>query len=391
MTVDLSIAQGTETEPRIAILSLRDVCDHVSSSCGYTFEDVIARDLDEAAIFAPVAKGAPRPAAKAINRLSRRSPFGKDLVSATTLVSLERDYDMFFFYPVLPRDLIYLNSVKDWRKRSGVAICWLQEVWVESLPSQGKLIDMLNEFDHVICSFAQTIDPLRKLLKVPVTYLPWGVDTELFCPYPNPPTRAIDIASVGDVRALNHAGLIDYAERTGKYYSYNTIHGRYGMKSHVVHRRNYANIMKRSKYLLSYIAKVARTVERGNQEEFGLRYIEGIAAGVILLGDRLNDEAFNTQLGWQDSVIDAPYGSASIVDIIEELEADPQRVADIQRRNVIQALNRHDHLYRWEKVLEIAGLAPSIKPASRQARLTKLIALAEQDCEQPNINQVPAA
>lgn len=373
-----SNTRASETMPRIAILSLRDVYDHVSCSGGYTFEDVIAKDLDDVSMLVPQQKPEAnsailRRAIKARNWMSSHAPIGRNRAPELMPVPLEHNVDLFFYYAARPSDLNTLHAVKGWRRRSGFAVCWLQEIWVEALPKLGRLLDALNEFDHIICSVYHTVQPLRDLLKVPVSYMPGGVDTELFCPFPTPPARAIEIANIGGINAQTHTALIEYTERTGGFYFYSTIRGHHGMDSHVAHRRNYAGTLKRSKYFLSYMAKVAQTNQRGSQEEFGPRYVEGVAAGAVLLGDRLTGPAFEENLGWTDSVIDVPYNSCGLIEAINTLEADPKRVATIRRRNIIQALSRHDHLHRWERVLAIAGMKPSAKMPARKARLAKLI------------------
>jgi hypothetical protein len=211
-----------------------------------------------------------------------------------------------------------------------------------------------------------------------VTYLPWGVDAALFCPWPRPPARAIDICGIGGISQKTHEALVDHADRTGMFYLYNTIVGRHGMVSHAAHRHNYAGTLKRSKYFLTYLAKYTRAEERGRQEEFGLRYIEGVSAGAVLLGNRVCNPAFEEYLGWTDSVIDIPFRCETPGAIVTALEADPGRVAAIRRRNVVNALQRHDHLHRWRAVLDIAGLPECPALVEREARLERLAEAATQ-------------
>ena len=369
--------EEANNSPRVAIFSLRNVDSHVPRACGYEFEDVIKSELDSARILAPKHKGLSSQVLKAKGWLSRYVNVADGLGLGTENEALDQDYDLFFFSIARPRDLNYLSELKDWRKRSRFAVCWLQELWIEDIPRLGKVLNQLNKFDHVICPFYHTTEPLRERLTVPVTYLPWGVDTELFCPFPNPPQRAIDVCNIGDVSPVSHDALVDYADKSGKFYLYNTIHGRHSMASHKDHRHNYSGTLKRSKFFLSYLAKVARTSERGSQQEFGLRYIEGIAAGTILLGNRVPNLAFEEFFGWPGSVIEVPYGSPNISDVIDQLEAKPRQTEAIRKSNVIQSLKRHDHLHRWEKVLEIAGIEQLPKMTKRRTKLAKLIDMVE--------------
>ena len=378
MAIDPSSMPAADAKPRVAIFSLRAANDHVSAAGGYVFEDIVTHELDTATLLTPRPLAPPksalaRQAVQTRNWLRRHALIGRNRAPDLTPVHLEDDVDLFFYHAATPRSLNALHAVKGWREHSGFAICWLQEIWATSLPHLGGLVDVLNKFDHVICPLWNTFKPLRALLDVPVSYLPAGVDTELFCPFPTPPPRVIDITNIGGLDPQTHEELIDYAARTGKYYAYGTIRGHHGMASHRAHRRNYADQLKRSRYFLSYMAKVTFPEQRGPQEEFGPRYIEGVAAGAVLLGDRLRNPGFEEYLGWEDSVIEAPYPSHGITRIIDALEADPQRVAAIRRRNILQALRRHDHLHRWGAVLDIAGLDPTPGMAQRQIRLNDLI------------------
>ena len=45
---------------------------------------------------------------------------------------------------------------------------------------------------------------------------------------------------------------------------------------------------------------------------------------------------------------------------------------EISRRNAIEALLRHDWVYRWREVLDIAGLKPAPQLEIRENRLKQL-------------------
>lgn len=369
-------SQDRPPEPRVAIFSPRAFEDHVSRSHGYEFEDVIVSSLDSVDLFAP------RPGrfwpylSKVRNRLSYRTAVATSVPADLEPLALERDYDLFFFTIAQLRDLNQLGALRGWRQRSRAAICWIQELWVHDFDHLGPLLDRLNDFDAVICSFTGTADALRTRLKTPVHYIPWGLDAVHFCPYPDPPRRAIDFLSIGVRHEATHAALVDYADRTGRFYSYETISGRAGMSDYRAHRHNYVGLIQRSRYFFSYLAKIERSVERGDQVEFGLRYLEGMAGGAVILGTRIDSEAFRSHLDWEDSVIDIPYDYPDIGTLIDRLEAEPDRLAAISRRNITECLARHDHLYRWQAVLDLAGLPATPAMARRKARLDDLISAA---------------
>jgi hypothetical protein len=263
------------------------------------------------------------------------------------------------------------------RERAARAVCWVHELWINDIAKLGPQLDILNSFDHVFCTLAGSVDALAQRLDVPVTYMPLGVDTELFCPYPQELDRLIDVINISRAHDTTHNALVSYARETGAYYDFPTITGIYDAFSPAEHRWLYAGRLKRSRYFFAHMAKVARQVERGTQEEFGVRYFEGVAAGAVVLGARLSTPAFENNLGWTDSVIEVPYECGSIGSIIAELDAQPERLVEARRRNVLNALRRHDHLSRWEQILDCAGLPHTDGMRLRRSKIDELSAIAE--------------
>ncbi len=267
--------------------------------------------------------------------------------------------------------------MRNLRARAARAVCWVQELWVNDITKLGPQLDILNSFDHVLCALAGTVDALAQRLDVPVTYMPWGVDTELFCPYPQELDRVIDVINISRANDTTHSALVSYARETGMYYDFPTITGIYDALDPTEHRWLYADRLKRSRYFFAYSAKVARQGQRGAQEEFGARYIEGVASGTVVLGDRLSSPAFENNLGWTDSVIEVPYECGSVASIIEELDSQPERLAEARRRNALNALRRHDHLHRWEQILDSAGLPHTDGMRLRRSKIDELGAIVE--------------
>ncbi|MHA3980936.1 glycosyltransferase family protein [Halovulum sp. GXIMD14794] len=366
-------------QPRVCIYSMRELDAHVSRAGGYEFEDVVASDLDDAEILTPRHRGLSERRLSAHRWLSRRTPIAARMGSGLDVAPLDRDYDLFFFFAAQPRDLLTLGSLPDWRKRAGRAVCWLQELWVDDIATLGRLLDVLNAFDHVISPFHHSTEPLQQRLSVPVTYLPWGVDALAFCPWPDPPERVIDFYNIGGISPVTHAALVDYAENTRRFYLHDTTGGRRNAKSHVLHRRNYAGQLQRTQYFFAHMAKMSRPGERGAQIEFGLRYTEGTAAGTILLGDRIDNPAFDAHFGWEDAVFQIPYDCPDIGAFVAELERQPARLDAARRRNVSNALRRHDYAWRWQQLLDLIDLPERPQLASRRRALEERAAAVMQD------------
>jgi hypothetical protein len=66
------------------------------------------------------------------------------------------------------------------------------------------------------------------------------------------------------------------------------------------------------------------------------------------------------------------HDSSDIDNIIKELDRDPERQDRIRRTGVTQALLRHDWVYRWEAILQAAGLEPMQGARERKNRLKRL-------------------
>jgi hypothetical protein len=131
-------------------------------------------------------------------------------------------------------------------------------------------------------------------------------------------------------------------------------------------------VAKRSRYFLVNPGKFDEPQETGRQVEFGYRYFEGAASGAVMLGERPNNEVFPKLFDWPDAVIEVPHDSGDIDLVIKDLDRDPERQDRIRRTGVAQAVMRHDWAYRWETILDAAGLEPMPGMLARKDRLRRL-------------------
>lgn len=376
-----------QEKPRTAVFSLRDFEKHVSRCSGYEFEDVITEEIEPGALLIEASPDSVKQRGLRARRwLDRKGvPVGNFSFGADTR-SLGVDVELFFVSPALPRDLAQLEAIHDWRARSTKAVCFLQELWIAEIDTVvAKFGRILNQFDHVICGFYYSAEALAERLDVPVSYMPYGVDAELFNPYVENAPRVIDVCAIGNMDAVTYDALWAWSkERADRYYSFTTTGSANFSVSHKQHRRNLAQTLQRSKYFFTYLAKREVTSQRRAQEEFGPRYFEGAAAGAIQLGDPLpSNPAYLEYVDWDGAVIDVPYSSAEIPAKIDALEADPEHVELIRRANVSNCLLRHDHLYRWDEVLRVAGLSETTQAAERRARLARRAASLSDDDVMP--------
>ncbi len=63
------------------------------------------------------------------------------------------------------------------------------------------------------------------------------------------------------------------------------------------------------------------------------------------------------------------------MDVIARLNRVPEQVLAISQRNASEALLRHDWVYRWKELLQVAGLDPTPAMAARERQLRELVDL----------------
>jgi len=211
----------------------------------------------------------------------------------------------------------------------------------------------------------------------PCRWLPDAIDTLRFSPYPNPPTRVIDVYSIGRRREDIHRALLEAAGRRDIFYVYDTFGGSMSdVLNYREHRDFFSNTAKRSQFFVVTPAKVGIPEETGGQVEVGARYYEGASAGTVMIGQAPECEAFRELFPWQDAVISLQADGSDVIKVLSRLEAEPGRVSAISRRNAAEALLRHDWVYRWNEILRVAGMEPSPRMKLREQRLRDLAELS---------------
>ena len=363
-------------------LSLRRVRRQVAYAMTYEFEDVLA-----------ALTGADRVEIDGIERIehSRRayrlarlatgsSRAAWRLAPAAPMVTLTRDYDLFFAVFNHPHDLYVLAAIPDWRKRCRLAVCFIVEPMLATLPDY--LLELLADFDHVFIGVRHPVDAIARISGRPCSYLPLAADVLRFAPPQAAPPRSWDVCNVGRRSAVTHAALLDLARDKQISYYFDTIASSgadqrqrtFLVQDPAEHRFMHAMLLQRSRYYLAYRARVNEEGYFAEHQEISGRFYEGIAAGAILLGAPPESEAFERQFDWSDAVVPLPYDSPNPRLVLAALDADPERIERIQRENIRQAALRHDWGHRIGVVFAGLGLPPT--PAMHH-RARKLAAIAE--------------
>ena len=360
---------------RTLVPSLRGVNAQVGWCSNYEFEDVVASvddvellTLQPAGHFAlrqrvarTVAWRAPHPAFMRIN-------------PGIQPVTLDRDYDLFFFTCMNPWDLLYLNAIRGWQDRCRVKVCFMVEFYSAWTDEFGHFLRLLESFDHLALSFAGSVDSVGRVASVPTRHVPLAADVRRFTPWPASAPRVIDVLSVGRRSEPVHEALLGLARSQGIYYVHDTLPGsRMHPTSPSEHRDMYARSAKRSRLFVTYPAKFGDDESRG-QSEVGARYFEGAAAGAVLLGQAPSSPAFRDHFPWPDAVLEARADGSGIAESVTDYLARPDALDRMGARNARDALLRHDWAHRWQSILQTAGM-PAL-PALPE-RLRALERLAE--------------
>lgn len=356
---------------RVLMLSQRNLSFHVSRCWMYEFEDAICT-------FDIVDLVAPTYSSKLLHRLvdytTKSIGIGKFCNPGIDTFQVSKDYELFIACFQNPSEILSLNSFRGWRKRCYKAICWLDEIWVKDLETWKHHLELLKDFDHIFLNFSFSVEAVSDIVQRSCHFIPYGVDSLNFCPFPLPAHRCIDIYSIGRRSQITHAALLELVKHKQFFYIYETIKG-LRIIDHREHRSLFSNLIKRSRYFIANTAKFDDTNLTGNQQELSTRFFEAAAGGAIILGTPPNCEAFYSNFDWSDAVFRLPYDAAEVADIIANLDAQPERLARVRRDNVINSLLRHDWLYRWAKILDTVGLEGTPQMISRKSYLKSLTEL----------------
>jgi hypothetical protein len=365
---------------RICMVSLRGVNKHAAWCSNYEFEDVICA-TDEVDLFS----FQPGTAYEARQWFVRRLIWKPGLRQLTPHVNpglqpiaLEHDYDLLVYVCMNPGDLIYLSAIQGWKERCQKKICYMAEFYTGWLKEYAFHLSLLKDFDQVFLCFSGSVAAMQQGVGKPCHHVPLGADVFRFTPFPNPPERSIDVYSMGRRIEALHEALLKKAARREIFYLYDTIPGLLIQpRDHRQHRDLVANCARRSRFFITYPAKVDAAAETRGQSEVGARFYEGAAAGAVLIGQAPTIPAFAKEFDWPNAVVDIGSTEESLLASLATFQADPGRAHALGRKNAIEAARRFDWGYRWREMLRATGLEPTSRLLQREKQLNQLAAMAE--------------
>jgi hypothetical protein len=365
----------------ILLLSMRNVADLAANCLQYELEDVIV-DVSGADRVEPERLELvefERRVYKALFAATSSAPLVNRVAPKLGGLRLEKDYELFIAVFNHTYEVFALNAIPDWKKRCKRAVCLIVEAYETGLPEY--LLKSLADFDRIYLS-SNPVESVARLSGRPCNYLSLSIDAIGFCPFPKPPVRSIDVLGIGRRSAVTHAALVALARERGLFYYYDTVRATTGIAdaarqvtfsvmNSAEHRFKLASMLKRSRY---FMASRARANEKGLAEldEMSGRFFEGAAAGAIMLGEPPRSGPYLTLFDWPEAVVKIPFDAPNIGEVIAELEADAERSSRIRRENMVNALLRHDCVYRLRNILEDAGMPMPPRLLEREARLREL-------------------
>jgi hypothetical protein len=375
-TMNYASDNSSGNQARILLFSQRNIYSNTHFRLGlYEFEDIISQ-VDSIDFVAPQRKNWFKYGTRIANRLA--SYHNASINPGVSKIKVHKDYDIFFAVVNFPRDLLHIKYFEGWKDRCKTSICWLNEIWIRDISRTKYYLRVLRDFDYVVLSLAGSVQRVQEAVNRPCVYMPHGIDAILFCPYPNPPRRVIDVYSIGRRPEETHRTLLEMGQENKIFYVYDVIDGEQVLNANE-HRSLFANTAKRSRYFIVNPGKLDVPEETEGQIEFGSRFFEGASSGTIMIGEKPRNEKFEKVFDWEDAVIDLPFGSGDIDLTIHELDKQPERQEMIRKTNMVQSLLHHDWVYRWEEILKIAGLEPLRGLVKRKERLRTLARMVEKD------------
>lgn len=374
----VTLVPGTRGD--LLTFSMRRVADLVAYCGNYEFEDVIA-----------AVSGADRVEPTRLDLTEFQRKIYKTLNLATSDpglalrmtpkfggMRLKTNYELFIAFFNNPYEVFALQSVPNWRECCRNAVCVINEVWEGQIPEY--LLKSLANFDRIYLSSNPT-ESVARITGRPCHYLPLCADTVALSPFPESPTRSIDVLGIGRRSATTHAALLALARERGLFYYYDTIRATsvvnaekqltFSVIDTVEHRFKLASLLKRSRYFLANRAR-ANEPDAAVADEMSARFFEGAAAGTIMLGLPPSSGPYLSLFDWPDAVVEIPFDEPDIGSVMADLNADVDRSVRIRRTNMTQALLRHDCAHRLRVILDDAGLPSPPALLAREALLEQL-------------------
>jgi hypothetical protein len=372
----------TDPRPRILVGATYNAQRRPYNNILYEFCSVIASS-DDAEIIAPGPLIHSGPGANALGKglyeLHRTASRLTQMAGLRRLpsirpVTISGEYDLFFYVcPFLP-DLADCRQFRGWRRHCRRGAVFLLESWSSLLQHHKAHLALLDDFDHVFVLIRSSIPNVQRFTRAPCSFLPTGADCLRASPYPSPPSRVVDVYSMGRRAPTPHEQLVELARTDGLFYVFDALMDG-TVRDWAESRALTSGIIKRSRYFMAHdhsVGSTGKTMEAAGEWSISTRYFEGAAGGAVMLGSAPLCPEFSECFDWPDAVIPVPSEGLDFREILRDLDSQAARMTQARRTNAIQSLRRHDWCYRWAEILRVMKLTEAPKLTSRRATLAAL-------------------
>lgn len=292
-------------------------------------------------------------------RLAARAPGG----APYTLTPPRDHYDLVVFIANDVYQLSALESLTGWRELGDRVVLFLNEMWPPWFEDAGlhRLVHgIVDHASHVSVTIGCAAEALRRITDVPVEFVLPTVDT-LLAGARVSDDRRIDVANLGRRSPQQHEALVRWTEAAHGLYLFDTA-GLATVPDHLEHRRQYYTLVGRSRLFVSNIARFNQPELRRTAREYGLRYVEALAAGALIAGEHPDADAGlggpgPGGLGEGVRLLDFPIEMAEVPAEVRELVADRDAADEVSRAHRLAAIEHHDVLHRWRRIADSIGVS----------------------------------
>lgn len=281
----------------------------------------------------------------------------------------DRRYDLALVVVNDLRQLGVLAALPSWRSLAHTFVAYVYEIWPAWVPAASPVIEqVVAHLDHLFVGIRVGAEAVQAATSTPVSFLLPAVDTLAISPAVSVDDRRIDVSNRGRRDPRQHELLASWARRTGAFYEFDTL--RDGVVAEPFeHRRHYYEQTARS---LAFVANPARfdlPELSAGVAEVGLRYLEALACGTVLIGDHPPGSACRRTLGDPPGVADLPAGAPALGGELEQLLGAPSTLHELGLANRAWALAHHDVVHRWDVMAATLGITGPAAVDQRRAAL----------------------
>jgi hypothetical protein len=266
------------------------------------------------------------------------------------------------------RSLRILDAIPDWRRCFDVVVAFVLDAF-EPFPQNHAA-----KLDHLYVIIPELVDPLRKRLGVPVTFLPLSCNVlDLGSARTD---RGVDVLAYG--RQWDHYGealdqhfLAPDSERL-----YLTSFSHPSAPNTLAQRKQFWSVLARSRISVAFAPDASRPRFLG-LPVVTARWYEGLAAGCVMVGRRPHSPTFEKLFCWPDAAIELPEKPEHAPDAIEELLGQPERLRRAHVRNHLNMLKHLDARHTFRTLCQTVGVELPAGAARELERLDRQVQALE--------------